>query len=105
MAITILTAENFATEVENSEQPVLIDFYASWCGPCKALAPTMESLAVQYGNQFKICKVDVDEQPLLAEKFNIMSVPTLILLHKGNIQQRTSGNRSREDILKILGIN
>lgn len=105
MAITVLTAETFAEEVELSDRPVLIDFYASWCGPCNALAPTIDALEAQYGDQFKICKVDIDSQPELAQKFGIMSVPTLLLMTDGHVSKRETGNRSREDITRMLGIN
>lgn len=99
-----LTRSNFKTEAEEAELPVLIDFYATWCAPCKAFAPVLERLAEEYGDRCKFCKVDIDAQEGLAGQFDIMSVPTLVLLHDGEVQQRISGLRSREDILEILGI-
>ena len=99
-----LTRSNFKAEVEEAELPVLIDFYATWCAPCKAFAPVLEQLAAEYGDRCKFCKADIDQQEGLAHQFDIMSVPTLLLLHDGEVQQRISGLRSREDILEILGI-
>ncbi len=99
-----LTRSNFKAEAEEAELPVLIDFYAAWCAPCRAFAPVLEQLAADYGDRCKFCKVDIDRQEGLAHQFDIMSVPTLVLLRDGEIQQRISGLRSREDILEILGI-
>ncbi len=99
-----LTRKNFRTEAEHAEKPVLIDFYAAWCAPCRAFAPVLEQLAEEFGEQCKFCKVDVEREEGLASQFDIMSVPTLVLLQDGEIQQRISGLRSREDIMEILGI-
>lgn len=103
--MTELTRENFRTEAEHAELPVLIDFYATWCAPCRAFTPTLEQLSQEYGDRCKFCKVDIDRQEGLAGQFDIMSVPTLVLMQDGEIQQRISGVRSREDILEILGIS
>ncbi len=99
-----LTRSNFKAEIEEAELPVLIDFYATWCAPCKTFAPVLAQLAAEFGDRCKFCKVDIDQQEGLAHQFDIMSVPTLLLLHDGEVQQRISGLRSREDILEILGI-
>ena len=96
--MTILTSENFFQEAERSERPVLIDFYATWCGPCKALAPTLESLAEQYGTRVKFCKLDVDAEPQLAQRFGILSVPTLVLLKDGRVAQQISGVRTAAEL-------
>lgn len=101
--MTELTRENYSAQVEQAELPVLIDFYADWCGPCKAFAPTLEQLADEYGGRCRFCSVNIDRQAGLAEQFDIMSVPTLVLMHDGEIRQRISGLRSREEIMEILG--
>ena len=99
-----LTRKNFKTEAEHAETSVLIDFYATWCAPCRAFAPVLEQLAEEFGDRCKFCKVDIDREEGLASQFDIMSVPTLVLLQDGEIQQRITGLRSREDIIEILGI-
>lgn len=103
--MTHLTSDNFFQEAERSELPVLIDFYAAWCGPCKALAPTFESLAEQYGARVKFCKVDVDAEPQLAEKFGIMSVPTLVLLKNGRVSQQLSGVRTAAELTGTFALS
>lgn len=105
MNITVLTEENYAAEVERADRPVLIDFYAAWCGPCKALAPTVEALAAQYGGTCKFCKIDVDAEPLLAQRFRIMSVPTFVLLNGGRVETQLSGVRSAEEIVRHFALN
>ena len=102
--VKALTAKDFEQEVLLSEDPVLIDFFATWCGPCRALAPTVDEIAEERAGKLRVLKCDIDQQPDLANRFGIMSVPTLLLLHDGEVQQRISGLRSREDILEILGI-
>lgn len=95
-----LTAENFETEVLNAKEPVLVDFFATWCGPCKALAPILEELdeedAVQIG------KVDIDENPELTQKYGIMSVPTLLLFQNGEPVKKLIGYVEQEEIEAIL---
>ncbi len=102
--MTDLTMENYRNEVEASERPVLIDFYAERCGSCRALAPTLEALDADFGASCKFCRVDVDAQETLTRKFGILSVPTLVLLQGGEVQQRIRGARGREDILRILNL-
>jgi len=78
-----LTGDNFHQEVLQSSLPVLVDFYASWCGPCKMMAPTLESVAEKYRYRLKVCKCDIDEAGLLAARYEIMSVPTLMVFRGG----------------------
>ena len=81
--ITELTSETFENEVLNSKLPVLVDFWASWCGPCRMLAPTVDQLAEEYAGKVKFCKVNVDAQPQLAMAFRVNSIPTLICFRDG----------------------
>ena len=101
MSVQIITKENFEAEVLQSEKPVLLDFWASWCGPCRMVAPIIDKLAeerldVRFG------KVNVDEQPELAAKFGVMSIPTLVVMQNGEIVNKSVGARPKEQILKLL---
>ena len=87
-----LNESNFEQEVLKSNKPVLVDFWATWCGPCRMLAPLISQLAIKYSDSIKVGKVDVDENPLLAQSFNISSIPTLIFFKDGKIlSQRVGG--------------
>jgi len=86
---------NFETEVIGSEQPVLVDFTATWCGPCKKLTPIVEEFAKDYSGRVKVVKVDVDKAPTVAAKFGVMSVPTLILFQGGAIKDQVVGVLSK----------
>jgi thioredoxin 1 len=99
MAIT-LTDNNFDQEVIQSKSLVLVDFWAEWCGPCKAIAPIIENLANKYNSadQVKICKLDVDENPETQSKFRIMSIPTLLFFQNGEIVNTIVGARPEEYI-------
>ena len=81
--ITEITTENFSQEVETSKLPVLLDFWASWCGPCRMLSPVVDELAEQYDGKVKFGKVNVDEQPRLAMNYNVQSIPTLLFFKDG----------------------
>lgn len=96
-----ITKENFEQEVLQSEKQVLIDFSASWCGPCKMLAPVIDDLAEEVQDT-KICKVDVDEQPELRERYDIMSFPTLVLIKNGEVIKKAVGRQTRTEILELL---
>ena len=101
MEIT-LTKENFETEVLKSELPVLVDFWASWCGPCKMLAPVLESVQDEIGEKAKIYKLDVDEGMEVAKRFGIMSVPTMIIFKNGEEVERLVGLRSKSEIISTI---
>ncbi|MGE4548060.1 MAG: thioredoxin [Intestinibacillus sp.] len=102
MAILHLTEADFDNEIKNSTVPVLVDFWASWCGPCKMLAPVLEEIDQEVAGSARICKVNVDEQPQLAAKFGIMSIPTLIFFNNGEEKNKMVGVRSKADILDAL---
>lgn len=102
MEIT-LTKNNFDTEVIKSDKPVLIDFWASWCGPCRMVAPVVEEIAAERSD-IKVGKVNVDEQPELADKYGISSIPTIILVKNGQTVATSVGYRDKERLLKTLGL-
>ena len=91
MAEIILTEKNFEEEVLKSEIPVLVDFWATWCGPCRMLAPTIAKIAEEQSGVVKVGKVDVDEEPVLAAKFGIASIPTLIVFKNGQAVKKSVG--------------
>ena len=93
-----LNSENFEKEVLNSNIPVLVDFYADWCGPCKMLAPIIEKLEEEVQGKAKVGKVNVDDETEVAEKYGIMSIPTLILFKNGEVVKRASGARGKAEL-------
>lgn len=101
MSVIHITNENFQEEVLNSTKPVLLDFFATWCGPCQMLGPIVEEIADERSD-VKVCKVDVDEAKELARKFRVMSVPTLMVVKNGEVVHRSSGARPKEEILELL---
>ena len=105
MAEVILTKENFETEVLNSDIPVLVDFWASWCGPCMMLSPIIEELAEEFEGKVKVGKVNVDEQGELAMKYRVASIPTLLLFKGGEIAKTSVGFMPKQEIIKTLGLN
>ena len=104
MSYLILTKDNFAEEVLRSDKPVLVDFWADWCGPCRALAPTIEEIANEQ-TSVKVGKVNVDNEPDLARQYRIMSIPTLMVFRGGEPVRREVGGRSKEEILKMAGLD
>ena len=91
MAEVILTEKNFEEEVLKSEIPVLVDFWATWCGPCRMLAPTIEKIAEEQAGKIKVGKIDVDEEPELAAKYGIASIPTLMVFRQGVVVKASVG--------------
>lgn len=100
--IVILTKENFGKEVLQSSIPVLVDFWAEWCGPCKMLGPILDELADEYKDRFKIAKVNVDEDRELAAEYGIRSIPTLLLFHQGQVKEQIVGLRSKRELKASL---
>lgn len=101
----ILTEENFDKEVLKSDIPVLVDFWAEWCGPCKMVAPTIEELAKEYSGKAKVGKVNVDQNPSIAEKYGIRGIPTLILFRNGEIGEKMVGVQSKETLAGMIDKN
>lgn len=101
MAVINLTKDNFNKEVLNSDKPVLIDFFAGWCGPCRMLSPVVDEIANER-EDIKVCKVNVDEERELAGLFRISSIPTLAVIKDGNVVGGVVGVRSKREILKML---
>ena len=96
--ISALTQDNFDKEVLQSATPVLVDFWAEWCGPCKMIAPVLDELADEYDGKIKIGKVNVDEQQSLAAQYGIRAIPTLLLFNKGQIAEQMVGAKSKRDL-------
>ena len=96
----VLTAENFETEVLLSKQTVLVDFWATWCGPCRMIAPEIEAIAAE--GRVKVGKVNVDEQPELAIRFGIDSIPTVLIFKDGKLAERAVGYRKKEQLEALL---
>ena len=97
MSVINITKENFNLEVMNSDKPVLLDFFASWCGPCRMVGPVVEEIAQERAD-IKVGKINVDEQPELAAQFQVMSVPTLVVVKNGHIVNQTVGALPKERI-------
>ena len=101
MKVLHINKDNFHKEVLNSEKPVLLDFFASWCGPCRMVGPILDEIA-QEREDIKVCKVNIDEQPELASRFRVMSIPTLVVLKDGQIMEQAVGARPKHQILAMV---
>lgn len=101
MSYIVITKENFEDKVLKSEKPVLIDFWATWCGPCRMVAPIIEEIAEEY-DTITVGKINVDEQPELSAAFGISSIPTMVVVKNGKITSQAVGYRPKEDIVKLL---
>ena len=102
MAVVTITKENFEQEVLQSAKPVLLDFWASWCGPCRMLSPVVDEVAEER-TDVKVGKVNVDEQPELAGQFGVMSIPTLLVFEQGKLGRQAVGARPKASVLELLG--
>jgi len=101
MAVVYVNKNNFENEVLLSDKPVLLDFYADWCGPCRMIAPVLDEIAAEHP-EYKICKVNVDEEGELAEKFGVMSIPSLFVMKNGEIVNRALGAQPKARLLDLL---
>jgi len=96
-SIINLTADNFAEEVEKSDVPVLVDFWAEWCGPCKMIGPVLDEVAAEVGDRAKVCKVNVDEEVDLAGRFGVRSIPMLLFMKGGEVKDQVIGASTSKD--------
>ncbi len=101
MAVLTVNKSNFQREVLESDRIVLLDFWASWCGPCKSLSPVIDEIAKEHP-EIKVCKVNIDEEQELAEQFNIMSIPTLLIVKDSKVVNQSVGLRTKNQILELL---
>ena len=96
-----INKDNFHQEVLNSDKPVLLDFFASWCGPCRMVGPILDEIAEER-EDIKVCKINIDEQPELAHRYRIMTIPTLMVLKDGNIVEQSVGAKPKHQILAMV---
>ena len=103
MSVISLNEKNFDEEVLKSDKPVLIDFWASWCGPCKMMSPVIDAIAEEMGEKVKVCKINIDEEQNLAVKYNVMSIPTFIVIKDGKEVSRSVGVQDKAEIIGMIG--
>ena len=102
MAVVTVTENNFDQDVLKSDKPVLVDFWASWCGPCRMVSPIVDEIGNESDGRYRVGKINVDEQPDLAARYNVMSIPTLMVFKNGELSKTSVGVRSKQDILSML---
>ena len=102
MSVLKITKENFEKEVLKSDKPILLDFWASWCGPCKMVGPIVEQIAEESGDTAKVGKINVDEEQELAQTFRVMSIPTLVVMKDGKVVKSTVGVQTKQALLSML---
>ena len=102
---TTITADRFEAEVLESDIPVLVDFWASWCGPCRAVAPVLDQIAAEYAGRLTVAKVNVDEEPSIAEMFGIRSIPTLVVVERREVVAVTMGSAPKSELVRVLGLD
>ncbi len=101
MSVLVVSKNNFQKEVLESDRPVLLDFWASWCGPCKSLSPIIDEISAEH-SEIKVCKINIDEEQELATQFDIMSVPTLLVIKDGKVVNQSVGLKPKNQILQML---
>ena len=102
MSTHIISDSNFDEEIKNSQLPILVDFWAEWCGPCKMIAPVLEEIASEYAKKLKVCKMDVDANPNTAPKYGIRGIPTLILFNNGDVAGTKVGALSKTQLSEFI---
>jgi len=101
--LTNLDKDNFKEAIAEPDKTVVVDFWAPWCGPCRALAPTLEEIAEELADQVKICKVNVDENAALAADYGVRSIPTLLVFRNGELAEQVVGNKDKAELIAIFG--
>ncbi len=104
MSVLHLTSDNFEREVIKSDIPVMIDFWANWCMPCKMMSPIVDEIAKEMEGKVKVAKVNIDEEQALTLKYGIMSIPTFVVIKNGNVVNQSIGMQDKQELLKLLGI-
>ncbi|MCI9016654.1 MAG: thioredoxin [Clostridia bacterium] len=102
MSVLTITNKNYEEEVSKSKVPVLLDFWAPWCGPCKMLSPIIDEIAEEQQGKIKVGKINIDDEQQLALKFNVMSIPTLVVMHEGKVINTSVGVVSKQQIIDML---
>lgn len=102
--VTTATEENFDELVSNSAGPLVVDFWAEWCGPCKTIAPILDEIAEEQGDAVTVAKLNVDDNPSIAQKFGVMSIPTLLVFRNGEVDKRIVGAKGKAQLMEEIGI-
>jgi len=103
-AVTTLTDATFDEVVNDASAPVVVDFWAEWCGPCKMIAPILDEIATEQGDSVKITKLNVDENPAIAQRFGVMSIPTLLVFRDGEVDKRIVGAKGKMQLIEEIGL-